>query len=109
MIYEILIAGKGAKYNLIAGMGEIGLGLILKLLPVQIAVMLIAIGLIVAMELLNTAIESAVDLIVPKTYHDYARIAKDSAAGGVMFSALVAIFILSLLLFPTLFKLVSSG
>lgn len=82
------------------------MGFILKLPPVEIAVMLIAIGLIVAMEFLNTAIESVVDLIVPKTYHDYARIAKDCAAGGVMFSAIVAISILSLLLFPNVFKLV---
>jgi diacylglycerol kinase (ATP) len=54
------------------------------------------------MELLNTAIESVVDLTVGQSYHDLARIAKDCAAAAVLISAIVALFVGAILLLPPL-------
>ena len=42
-------------------------------------------------ELLNTAIESVVDLTVQQSYHELAKIAKDCAAGAVLVSAAVSL------------------
>jgi len=52
----------------------------------------IAIALVISAELINTAIESDVDLSTAE-YHPFARDAKDIAAGGVLFAALAAIVI----------------
>jgi diacylglycerol kinase (ATP) len=56
------------------------------------------------MELLNTAIESIVDLSVKQTYHDLAKIAKDCAAGAVLTSSLAAILVAGFLLLPPLLR-----
>lgn len=84
------------------GTFAIGLGLFLHLKPVEVAVIGVTIGMVLAMELLNTAIESVVDLTVGQSYHELARIAKDCAAGAVLISAMAAAIVASALLFPPL-------
>ncbi|WP_126429672.1 diacylglycerol kinase family protein [Brevibacillus marinus] len=48
-----------------------------------------AIGLVMALELVNTAIEAAVDL-ASEEWHAKAKAAKDAAAGAVLLAALTA-------------------
>jgi len=87
----------------------IALSIFLHLSPVEIAVIGITSGLVLALELLNTAIESLVDLTVKQTYHDLAKITKDCAAGAVLVSALVAILVACTLLLPPLVALIMSN
>lgn len=91
------------------GIIAICLSVLLKLQPVETAVIGLTIGLVMAMEVLNTAIESVVDLTVKQTYHDLAKIAKDCAAGAVLISAVVALMVAGYLLFPPLFNLIISA
>lgn len=86
----------------------IALGIVLHLTPVEIAVIAITSGLVLALELLNTAIESLVDLTVKQTYHELAKIAKDCAAGAVLVSAFVALVVAAMLLLPPLLVLLTS-
>lgn len=72
----------------------------------EIAVIGLTSGLVLTLELLNTAIESIVDLTVKQTYHELAKIAKDCAAGAVLVSALVAVIVAAVLLLPPLLTLV---
>jgi diacylglycerol kinase (ATP) len=58
------------------------------------------------MELLNTAIESVVDLTVKQSYHELAKIAKDCSAAAVLISALVALGVAGSLMLPKLWLLV---
>ncbi|MDZ8081095.1 MAG: diacylglycerol kinase family protein [Nostoc sp. DcaGUA01] len=87
----------------------IALSVYLHLKPVEIAVIGITSGLVLALELLNTAIESIVDLTVKQTYHDLAKVAKDCAAGAVLVSALVAVLVAATLLLPPLVALIISS
>ncbi len=87
----------------------ITLSIFLKLSAVEIAVIGITSGLVLALELINTAIESLVDLTVKQTYHELAKIAKDCAAGAVLVSALVAILVGGILLIPPLVILIASA
>jgi diacylglycerol kinase (ATP) len=87
----------------------IGLSVFLHLQAVEIAVIGITSGLVLALELLNTAIESLVDLTVKQTYHELAKIAKDCAAGAVLVSALVAVLVAGILLLPPLVRLIISA
>jgi diacylglycerol kinase (ATP) len=60
------------------------------------------------LELLNTALESGVDLTVGQSYHELAKIAKDCAAGAVMIAAIAAILVAGFILFLPLSQLIFS-
>ena len=86
----------------------IGLSVFLQLETVQISIIAITSGLVLTLELVNTAIESIVDLTVKQSYHELAKVAKDCAAGAVLVSALVALLVASILIFPPLATLIMS-
>lgn len=90
------------RIHLLVGTVAIGLSVYLQLSRVEIAIIGLTIGAVLTMELLNTAIESVVDLTVRQTYHELAKIAKDCAAGAVLISALAAIIVAGSLLLPPL-------
>jgi diacylglycerol kinase (ATP) len=87
----------------------IALSIGLHLSRVEVAIIGLTIGLVLTMELLNTALESVVDLTVKQTYHELARIAKDCAAGAVLISAIGAIVVAGSLLLPPLIELLRSS
>ena len=62
----------------------------------------LAIGLVLAIESLNTAVEKIADFIHPD-YHERIGFIKDIAAGAVFFAALTAITIGCIIYFPYLF------
>ena len=65
--------------------------------PRDFSLILLVIGLVITAELLNTAIEAIVDLVMPE-WHALAKIAKDTAAGAVLVAAGIAV-VIGLLLF----------
>lgn len=91
------------RIHTVIGILAVSLSLILQLSPVKIAIIGLTIGSVMAMELLNTAIESIVDLSVGQSFHELAKIAKDCAAGAVMIFALAAVLVASILILPPLF------
>jgi len=62
----------------------------------------LAIGLVMSVEGLNTAVEKIADFIHP-TYHERIGFIKDIAAGAVFFAALTAIAIGLIIYIPILF------
>lgn len=80
----------------------LGLGAFLQVSAVEMAVVALTSALVMALELVNTAIESAVDLTVKRTYHDLAKIAKDCAAAAVLVAAIAAVVVAGLILLPPL-------
>ncbi|OCR01860.1 diacylglycerol kinase [Oscillatoriales cyanobacterium USR001] len=97
------------RIHTVIGTLAISLSIFLQLNSVEIAIIGLTIGLVLALELLNTAIESVVDLTVQQTYHDLARIAKDCAAGSVLVSAMVSALVAVTLLLPPLLALIRSA
>ncbi len=69
----------------------------------ETGVLLLAIGMVLAAEAFNTAVEAIVDLASPE-YHRLARIAKDTAAGGVLIAAVVAALVGLAVLGPKLLQ-----
>jgi diacylglycerol kinase len=68
------------------------LGIILRISALEFAMVFIAITSVFSAEMFNTVIELSIDLSTPE-YHPLAKIAKDVAAGAVLFSAFLAIII----------------
>ncbi|MEM9484076.1 MAG: diacylglycerol kinase family protein [Cyanobacteria bacterium P01_F01_bin.116] len=81
------------------------LGILLHIQTIEAAIITITIGIVLVMELMNTALESVVDLTVGQTYHELAKIAKDCAAGAVLISAIAALLVAAFIYIPPLFVL----
>lgn len=68
---------------------------------------LILFGLVLSAELINTAIETTIDLCMPNL-HPKAKLAKDTAAGAVLVLAMVAALIGLLIFIPKLVVLLKT-
>ena len=90
------------RIHVLVGSIALGLSLYLQLSSVEIAIIALTVGAVLMMELLNTALESVVDLTVRQTYHELAKIAKDCAAAAVLVAAFASITVASTLLLPPL-------
>ncbi|MFQ3583645.1 diacylglycerol kinase family protein [Thermostichus vulcanus] len=85
------------------------LGFGLRLSAVEMALISLATGLVMALELVNTALEAVVDLTLGNKYHLLAAIAKDCAAGAVLIAAVVALLVAAWLFLPPLLLLLQNG
>jgi diacylglycerol kinase (ATP) len=92
---------RNARIHLVLSLVAIGLALWLGLGPVEWAVLVLTIGFVLASEAFNTAVEATVDRIGPEA-HWLAKIAKDTAAAGVLIAALTAIGVAVCLFGPRL-------
>lgn len=96
------------RVHLLIGTLALSLGFGLHLSALEMAVIGLTSGVVLAMELLNTAVEAVVDLTVQQTYHNLAKIAKDCAAGAVLISAIAAVLVAGFLLLPPLWVLLAA-
>ena len=81
------------------------MGLLLKISNTEWLICFILFGLVIATELINTALEAIVDLICPKQ-NPLAKIAKDTASGAVLVFALVAAISGLIIFIPKIIELV---
>jgi diacylglycerol kinase len=79
----------------------------LEISAIQWLLIILALGLVWICEAFNTAIETAVDLATSK-YHPLAKIAKDTGAAAVLFSAITSAIIGFLVLGPPLLLRIST-
>tara|TARA_Y100001968_G_scaffold44321_1_gene34456 strand:+ start:1182 stop:1640 length:459 start_codon:yes stop_codon:yes gene_type:complete len=109
---SFLYAAKGLKYAFSTqrnfrihvgfALGAFFLGLFLGLSKSDLSIMALTATSVLVIELLNTSIESVVDLAIGKRFHPLAQIAKDCSAGAVLVASISALLIAVLLLFPPL-------
>lgn len=72
-------------------------------LRTPIAPVLLACGLVLGLELLNTALEALVDLVSPEQ-HRLAKVVKDTAAGAVLLACVFAVLVGAAVLVPPLMR-----
>lgn len=88
---------RNIKVMLAGGAGAIIASIILRLDLLSWAIILLCCGVVIAAELLNTAVETIVDLVSPE-YHPLAGRAKDISAGAV-WALCVIVAIVGILVF----------
>lgn len=97
---RVLVASQAnARIHLLATLVVIVAALLTGVTATEWALLMFAIGAVWTAEALNTAIESVVDLASPGK-HNLARLAKDTAAGGVLIAAIFAVVVGSLVFLP---------
>ena len=80
------------------------LGIFLKLSTLEFAIVALVIGLVITAEMINTALEYAIDMAMP-TIHPLAKISKDVASGAVLFAAISSIAVGLLIYLPKIIAL----
>lgn len=87
------------RIHLLASVCVIILGVYFKISLFEWIVIFLLIGGILALELINTAIERVVDMITQK-YHPLAKMAKDAGAGAVLVYVIISVIIGLLIFVP---------
>ena len=95
---------KNFKREIALGIIALILSYILKIDKIEFIIVLTMICLVFTTEIINTAIERAVDLVT-KEYHELARIAKDVSAGSVLVTSIFALIIGIIIFIPKIITL----
>lgn len=95
---------KNFKREMALGIIALILSYILKIDKIEFIIVLTMICLVLTTEIINTAIERAVDLVT-KEYHELARIAKDVSAGSVLVTSIFALIIGIIIFIPKIITL----
>jgi len=109
--WDGLLHGLGTQRNMrihfAAAVVVLVLCALLELSQLELALVLLAIGIVIAAELFNTSVEAVVDLVT-RDYHPLAKIAKDTGAAAVLVTAATAVvvgfFVFIDKLFPPKFR-----
>lgn len=80
------------------------LAFLLKIPSYQWLILLLVIGIVLALEVMNTAIERTIDFITEE-YHPLAKIAKDIAAAAVLTFSFISVIIGLIIFIPPLIEL----
>lgn len=81
-------------------------GLFFGLSALEWGLLALTVAVIVALEAVNTAIETVVDLVSP-TYHPLAKIAKDTAAAALLIAVLGSVVVALCIFGPKLWALLA--
>ena len=101
-LHDAWQAQPNLRSHIYAGVSAVALGVWVDLSLIEWLWITFAIGLVIFAELLNTAIEHTVDLVMGRRYDPLARKAKDVAAGCVLAAAATALVIGILIFGPHL-------
>jgi|SRR3990172_9892424 len=86
----VLMNEHNIRIHLGAALTAIILGFIFNIGKVEWLVILLCIGLVMTLEVLNSAVEKLVDLVSPGK-NEKARLVKDIAAGAVLIAAVISL------------------
>ncbi|GAA0295889.1 diacylglycerol kinase [Gracilibacillus halotolerans] len=96
-LIESIKTERNMKVHITATVIAIILAFVLKLSVMEWMILLLTIAMVIGMELVNTALEHALDYVAPERSSEI-KIAKDIAASSVLLLSIVA-FVIGLLLF----------
>lgn len=101
-IGEALKTEQNLKIHFFIMIAVITAGLVFKINVMEWIACVILFGLVISLELINTAIETTVDIAMPEK-NEKAKLAKDVAAGAVLISAIMAIVVGLIIFVPKIF------
>lgn len=82
----------------------LGTALFMTVTTIEFAVLILTIGLVITLELVNTAVEAIVDIVSPEI-RPLAKVAKDVCAAAVLTSSATAFFVGLAIFGPRLIEL----
>lgn len=104
-IKETFKRGRNFKIQLVFAILASLAGIILKISYIEWVIILFVICLVLFAEMMNTVVETVVDMIT-KEYNDNAKVAKDIAAGAVTICAICSVIVGLIIFVPKLINLI---
>lgn len=98
---HVLRTQRNARIHLVMALLAVALAVVLRLSLEEWAILALTIGFVFVAEMFNSVAEAAVDAVTQE-YHPLAKVAKDIAAGAVVFAAIVSVIVGLLLFGPRL-------
>ncbi len=83
-------------------------GLTWRLTPVEWASVFLVSGLVIALEMMNSALEGLIDLVHPDI-HPRVKVIKDTAAGAVLIAAMTAVAVGIIVFGPRLWQFLQTA
>ncbi len=83
---------RNMRFHVVAAAGVLVGSLLVGVSRVELAILVLVIAFVFVTEMLNTALEFAVDLVT-KEYHPLAKLSKDISAGAVLVSSVGAVLV----------------
>lgn len=96
---------RNMKIHCLAMLCVVVAGFFMKISVTEWCICLILFGLILSLELVNTAVEAVVDLVTEEK-KPLAKIAKDTAAGAVLIAAIIAAGVGLIIFVPKILALI---
>ncbi len=97
-IVHVFRTQKHMRFHFLTVVLVLSIGLLLRLGRVEMAALFIVASGVLVAEMMNTAIESVVDMVT-QAYHPLAKLAKDIAAGAVLIASITAAIVGGILFF----------
>lgn len=95
--------GRNFRIQILIGILAIISGILFKISINEWFGIILVIAFVLILELVNTAVESIVDIVSPEI-HEKAKIAKDVLAGAVLVASLASIAVGALIFIPKIFS-----
>jgi len=93
VIIYVLLTSRNFKIQLIIAVTSLMIGFLLQISQSNYVILIATIMSVLILEILNTSIESIVDLIVKKEFSSLAKISKDTSAGTVLLASINSVII----------------
>ena len=92
-ISYVLRTSRNFKIQLIFAVTSLMIGFLLQISQSNYVILIATIMSVLILEILNTSIESIVDLVVKKEFSSLAKISKDTSAGAVLLASINSVII----------------
>jgi len=92
-ISYVLKTSRNFKFQLIFALISLMIGFLLQISLSNYVILIATIMSVLILEILNTSIESIVDLVVKKEFSSLAKISKDTSAGAVLLASINSVII----------------
>ena len=92
-ISYVLKTSRNFKIQLIFAVTSLLMGFLLQISQSNYVILIATIMSVLILEILNTSIESIVDLVVKKEFSSFAKISKDTSAGAVLLASINSVII----------------
>lgn len=101
----VLKSESNIRFHILAAVFILLAGIILDFSATKLCVLLLTISAVICSEMLNSAVEFTLDAVFHNKYSKLVGMAKDIAAGAVLFNSVIAVIIGGILFIPPIIDL----
>ena len=107
-ISYVLKTSRNFKIQFIFAVTSLMIGFLLQISQSNYVILIATIMSVLILEILNTSVESIVDLVVKKEFSSLAKISKDTSAGAVLLASINSVIIAVYIFVPKIKFLIES-